>query len=241
MALKGKTEALAENVKVEDQSEAVAETTTEAWEEQAEVAAEETQALVQAASPATELTAPKKTGGLMAAVGAADDGFDALDDEIGFGSFPMVKLDKSKFVIDKAEYDEFHAVILSARPKWVYKADDDHLLYSYDQVYDTSGKTIEAVKAEWKADGVSTAISVSKYMECASKVVSEGAHQGRIVLLSVAPASVKRLGGYRAELKLTGKSLGKVVTRIFPGDKVQINPKISFYPWNFELVGNYEE
>lgn len=234
MALKGATQALPEN-QIKDTSVAV-ETATVAdppWAEQAEVLAETQPSQAVVAQPASTAVVPSSTNRGIVAGAKVDDGFSALDEEIGFGSFPMVKLDKDKFVVEKDEYSDFLCKIIGARPKWVYKADDEHLCYSYDQQVSTSGKDLKAVQAEWKAEGLPN-VEVSKYMECAAQFLTPGNHFEKLVLLSVAPASIKRLGGYRAELQITGQKLDETVTRVFAGAKIQISPKISFYPWNFE-------
>lgn len=233
MALKGTSQALPEN-QIKDNTVPVTEAPAPEWEAQAEVLAEAPASqnlAVQA--PSTTAVVPATSNHGIVAGAKVDDGFNALDDEIGFGSFPMVKLDKDVFVVEKAEHREFLCKIMGARPKWVYKADDDHLAYSYDQVFTTSGKDLKAVQAEWKANGLPN-VEISKYMECAAQFLTPGDHYEKLVLLSVAPASIKRLGGYRAELQITGHKLNETVTRVFPGAKVQVNPKISFYPWNFE-------
>lgn len=236
MALKGTTQALPEN-EIKDSTVAVAEAPAPAqipeWEQQAQAISESQPSQAVAVQSSTTAVVPATTNRGIVAGAKVDDGFSALDEEIGFGSFPMVKLDKDVFVVEKAEHREFLCRIIGARPKWVYKADDDHLAYSYDQVVSTSGKDLKAIQAEWKANGLKD-VEVSKYMECAAQFLTPGDHFEKLVLLSVAPASIKRLGGYRAELQITGQKLDETVTRVFPGAKVQVNPKISFYPWNFE-------
>lgn len=239
MALKGATKPMTENspetkTVIQDHSE---EGSDLPWKEEEGAepmysAAEEEHPPVAAAQPSKAVAAP--SGGFLANVGGADDGFGALDDQIGFGSFPMVKLDKNTFVIENAEYSELLAVMFQARSKWIYKVDDENFVYSYDNVNDLSGKPLSAKIREWKAQGLGDHSS-SMYMEVAAKIVSEGKHKGKLVLLNVAPASVKRLGGYRAELKFKNRTLSQVVTRIYPGSLIKLNAKISFHPWNFEF------
>lgn len=254
MALKGKpavapvAEALAENVTtIVDQS---TEAATPAWEQETEqLEASNPIAVVEPPKEqALEVTKPKGTSVMSALNKGEDDGFGALDDQIGFGSFPMVKLDKNKFVVERSEFDTLDVRLMSARPKYAFKAkvdsnpktkasDDDPMVYSYDGVTATSGISLDAIKKEWAAQGFMHA-EKSTYMECAAEIVSENQYEGRIVLLNVAPASTKRLGGYRAEVKLKGHKLSDVVTTIFPGDKIEIDSKKNFYPWNFKLAAN---
>lgn len=256
MALKGKSatapvaEALAENAPtVTDQS---SEATTPAWEQEAQQLETSNPVAVveQPQAQALEAAKPKGTSVMSALNNGEDDGFGALDDQIGFGSFPMVKLDKNKFVVERAEFDTLDVRLMSARPKYAFKAkvdsnpktkasDDDPMVYSYDGTSATSGISLDAIKKEWAAQGFMHA-EKSTYMECAAEVISDNQYKGRIVLLNVAPASTKRLGGYRAEVRLKGHNLSDVVTTIFPGDKIEIDSKKNFYPWNFKLAANQE-
>lgn len=256
MALKGKpavapvAEALSENAPtVTDQS---TEAAVPAWEQEAQQleAANPVAVVEQPQAQALEVSKPKGTSVMNALSDGEDDGFGALDDQIGFGSFPMVKLDKSMFVVERAEFSSLDVRMLSCRPKHAFKAkvdtnpktkagDDDPMVYSYDGVVSTSGISIEAIRKEWAAQGFPHA-EKSTYMEVAAEVISDNQYKGRIVLLNVAPASTKRLGGYRAEIRLKGHKLSDVTTTIFPGDKVELDAKKSFYPWNFKLAANQE-
>lgn len=243
MALKGSTKPLADNIAktaIADHSEPVPASEDTPWETEGE--AEQATAVVEQAAPASTAVAAPRGGFLSNVAGAEqDDGFSALDTEIGFGSFPMVKLDKSTFVIEGQEYPELRVRMHQARSKWILKRsnsqDDDNFVYSYDNVTATSGQTLASLRKEWAAEGFKEPIS-NMYMEVAAQVLSEGKHFDKLVLLNVAPASVKRLGGYRAELKIRGRSLSSVVTRCYPGDLIKISPKISFHPWNFEFISD---
>lgn len=249
MALKGSAKPLSENeaaakTQIQDQTVPAAEDLP--WKEE-EVSGEtqDSQPSANAPVPAapatgTAVSAARAPGSFLAKVGQEDDGFSALDDQIGFGSFPMAKLDKNTFVIENSEYTELLVIMLQARSKWILKVDDENFVYSYDNVNDLSGKSLEQVKREWRAQGLKDS-TTSMYMEVAARVLSEGKHQGKLVLLNVAPASVKRLGGYRAELAIQKRTLSQVVTRIFPGALIKINPKISFHPWNFEFSRDVTE
>lgn len=171
---------------------------------------------------------------------AGDDGFGSLDDGIGFGSFPIAKLDKDQFVIEDSSAPELSVVMLQARPKWIYRVDDEHLFYSYDQQTDTGGRSIESRYAEWEAEGVdASAVEVKKYQEVVARVApgqkAFAKYEERLVLLSIPPASTSRLAGYRAELRIGGYQLSGVVTKCVKGPLVKISPKVSFYPWQFEM------
>lgn len=196
----------------------------------------------QAVAPATSgrsMTGGRGVGGLAV---LQNDGFSDLDEEIGFGSFPIVKLDKNMFCSEGMEVDSFHCVLMQSRDKWIWKADDDNLFYSYDNVHDSAGRAVTQRIDEWVAAGFDRAkIENRKYKEVVAKM-TDGPLVGKLVLLSIPPASVKRLGGYRGEVAMVhGRQLSQVVTKVLPGAKVQVNPKISFYPWNFEHARNLDE
>lgn len=181
-----------------------------------------------------------------AMAGMEDDGFGALDGEIGFGSFPIIKLDKDKFDVNGKEVEEFTCVMLSARDKWIHKVkegENEEIFYTYDRIVDTSNNSINDRYAGWIAAGYPVdeqgklKVDVRKYVEVVVRMV-DTEMAGTLALLSIPPASIKRLGGYRAEVSLAHKvSLSQAHTKCVKGAKVQVSPKISFYPWNFKFAG----
>jgi hypothetical protein len=59
---------------------------------------------------------------------------------------------------------------------------------------------------------------------------------GRFAILSIPPASARRISGYRMEIRaIHGVSLDKVVTRCLKGSKVTVG-KNTFYPWDFSFI-----
>jgi hypothetical protein len=63
-----------------------------------------------------------------------------------------------------------------------------------------------------------------------------------LVLLNVAPASVSRLAGYKQRLKIRGQKLNEVITKLTLGKKLTPKGgKKTFYPWEFKLVGKYQQ
>lgn len=182
-------------------------------------------------------------GGVMA--GLSGDGFDSLDNQIGFGSFPIIKLDKDKFDVNGEQLDDFDCVMLQARSKWIHKVgekDNESIFYSYDNEHDTGGRTVTSRYAEWKNEGYDVkSVDVREYMEVMVKVIGTSL-DGQLALLSVPPASVKRLGGYRAETRLSkGAKLNEVITKCTKAPLVKISAKVSFYPWNFKFVSKLSE
>lgn len=184
-------------------------------------------------------------GGLPAIADDEDDGFSNLDDRMGFGSFPIIKLDKNLFALgDRDIGSEIFVQLLGSRDKTFYKergkAKSEYMFYTYDNIKDISGRDVAAVLAEWKAKGIDW--DTKAYSECVAKLLKKtatGFEAAGVVLLNVAPASVARLSGYRFEIKnFKHKKVGQVITRVFPGDKITTKTKETFYPWNFEFAGD---
>lgn len=199
----------------------------------------------------TTVSTDVKPTGISTHVAPSDDGFGDLDDQIGFGSFPIVKLDKDKFIVGDASLDQIDCIIMSVRKKYLFKVkqgsgdnEQESICYSYDGIHDTSGNPLSSVFEEWKEEGFESDPSRSDYMEAVAQLADEAAGElnGQLVLLSVPPASVKRLAGYRAQLKVVYRQKPQqVITRCMKAPLVKITPKISFYPWDFKKVGNAPE
>jgi len=192
----------------------------------------------------SDLAVPSAGGaGLGAAVKAVveGDGFGDLDGALGFGSFPIVTL-KETFSMGEVELGtEFECVMISARAKWIIKEEaqkTDKLCYSYDGTHTLGGKLVEDQLNEWRGQGISK-FEKKKYMEVTAQIHG-GEYDGTFVLLSIAPASVNRLGGYRVSVAATqGKQLNAVVTKCVRGPKLGKGAD-AFYPWNFELTATLD-
>lgn len=203
------------------------------------------QAIPAATGTAVASAQPPKAGALSILDGVRNEAFSSLDNQLRFGSFPTIKLDKDKFIIvdGKEEVDEFTCHILVVRPKWIYKTatgnEQGEMFYSYDKLYDTKGKPIEDIIKEWKADGLSVK-EVREYSEVAA-IMKDTSLKDEMVLLSVPPASVGRLAGFRTQLNVMKKvDLDKVLVRCCKGGKVTTKDKKTFYPWDFKFAGAAE-
>lgn len=209
--------------------------------------AEPATATAPAAPAAANLPAAPQAAGLPStslAAALGDDGFDDLNESIGFGSFPMVKLDKSSYEADGKDLgDSFNCVLLNARKKYLVKAfkgDDAPMVYTYTDpltdpnAMDMSGTLVSAKLAEWRAQGHDTP-EIKQYMEVTARMAG-GAMDGTIVLLSIPPASVSRLAGHRAAVMINhGKQLSQVVTRCGLGPKIKTG-NTTFFPWDFSVA-----
>lgn len=191
--------------------------------------------------------APQHTTGTEVIASMQKTGFALLDDEIRFGSFPSIKLDKDKFIIgDKEEVDEFTAHILSVREKWIYKAGrggdkkDEEIFYSYDQVVDTGGNNVAQRIADWQSQGL-TMKETRKYVEIAVKM-EDTSLAGGLALLSIPPVSVSRLAGFRRQMiALHNCELDKILVKFSKGDKITTKAKDTFYPWQFTFVSKLDD
>lgn len=174
----------------------------------------------------------------VAGTGAAS--FDDLDGQIGYGSFPMVKLEAGEFVCETKTLKEFACIMKSMRKKFLFKCDKDHTAYSYDRVHRQDGTPLREVFADWVSQGLLGRGQIpaqTEYAEVAA-LITDGFTPGRMVILSVPPASVRRLAGYKAETRVSaGLSLNEAVTFVRVGPKVTTKNKEIFFPWDFAYAG----
>lgn len=175
-----------------------------------------------------------------------NDGFSALDGKTGFGSWPILKLDKTTFMVgDKDAGPEVFGVISGLREKYLYreagKQQTENLFYSYDHQTHGTGKSVQATLKEWAAKGIK--YEVKTYMEGGFLRVVKADNgnwkREKLCMLSIPPASIARLAGYRDELAMfhDGKTLAQVVTRCYAGENIKLDGGINFRPWEFEFAG----
>ena len=188
---------------------------------------------------ATHQVATKASAPLSILDGVRDEAFSSLDSKIGYGSFPMIMLDKDKFIIvaGKEEVDEFDCHVLFLRPKWIHKTTDQNgpIFYAYDGQLTTSGDRIADKLKAWEVDGFKYA-GAREYSEV-TVIMKTTSLTGDMALLSVPPSSVKRLAGYRATLNAIKRvEINAVITKCLKGAKVTTGNKDTFYPWDFKFV-----
>lgn len=210
-------------------------------EEEEEEVAEETATGSEDDTPAAAVPAVPGNHPMAAAKEVVQDGFNSLDNKLGFGSFPIVKLDKDVFFRgEKNIGKEVHCIMMGARSKFLYKEkgvrNTKNLFYTYDHVTHGTGTKVADTLREWKVKGIE--VEQKEYQEVIAMHLEPLAN-GKFkpighVLLNVPPASASRLGGYRMEVtQFMGKPLSGVVTVCKAGDLVKMQND-SFYPWNFE-------
>lgn len=237
-----------ENEVIDGQAEEVVETTTteaataepETTQAEPETAAEPESEPETTAIATQNATTAVATTGLGGAV--HEEGF--ADVELGFGAFPMVTLPaEGSFMMDDNELGkEFNATFMGSRLKFVYRNsdDDDAVEFSYDDPKTVpeekrtkaDGTPLKAVLDQWRAEGAE--VEIKRYLEC-PVLIANGEHEGTMVMLSIAPASVMKFEGYRTQLKFKKLSVKDVTTTVYVGNKVTKGSN-KFYPWAFKLA-----
>ncbi len=186
------------------------------------------------ASTGTAVAAPSGAGSAVREI--QDQGFEGT--EVGFGSFPQVVLHEGQFKANETEMGKsFEAVLYGSRAKYVYKngaqGKEEEFAFSYDQQFDTAGRPIANLLANWRAKGFQPK-EPSKYLEVQAMIVSDGPFKDDFVLLSIPPASVNRLSGFLVtqRAKYPSKVLQELRVKVFVGEKVT-KTAYPFYPWAF--------
>ncbi|QZI91850.1 hypothetical protein SIPHO067v1_p0061 [Vibrio phage 51E28.1] len=190
---------------------------------------------------------------------AADNGFDGL--ELGFGSFPMIKLENEGQFADSDENElgkHIRAVLQQSTPVYLYKQEnneDGPIAYSYDRNTLTSYKgdegeefkTVDEIKAAWAEEGYD--LEEKKYLEVVATVcedheefiegeVPEGLEdiEGETVMFRLAPASLKAFSGKVATLQMRNQPIQGATMDFLVGKKRKSNGGKTYFPWKFRLV-----
>ena len=181
----------------------------------------------------TAMVTPGGQAGALDALQVA--GFEGLN--IGFGSFPIVSL-KNEGMFQSTEGWElgqaFDCILMGSKEKFIVKngqaEPNDAFFYTYDKMYQVSGKPCADTINEWRAKG--WVEQWSPYLDVAVQLVG-GDHDSELVILSIPKASINKYSGYTTGLWMKDKLLPtQVLTRCYRGDKVT-RVKFPFYPWNF--------
>lgn len=204
----------------------------------------------------TEVAKPTKSNNQVVAA-AEDEGFGGI--ELGFGSFPVVKLVNEGCFNDSDENDlgkKFIATLGQSSEVFLYKQegrDDGDVGYSYDGVNlsayngDEDFKLVSELKQAWEEEGYD--LEVKKYLEVVVTLeddqaellgveeVEEGLQdlEGEPVVLSLPPSAVKAFSGKVATLSMAGKAI-KGAKMQFEVGKKRKNGNNTYFPWKFKLV-----
>lgn len=175
----------------------------------------------------------------------ADDGFEGLS--LGFGSFPIVKLENEGIFADTDDKEIgkwFTGQVMGTKAKYVFKnagceKKDEEAVYSYDGVNDSNtGEPLQEKFDTWTSEG--WRIEKKDYLEVTVQLIDTDVNgdgrKGELVLASIPPTSRTRISGFFAQTAMkTRMKPNQYVTKFLVGDKVTKadNP---FYPWHFEFV-----
>lgn len=177
-----------------------------------------------------------------------NDGFDDLDDEIGFGSFSRVKLDSGIFWFDEDKMgSEFTCNIFQVKKVYIHRSkeegSDAQAVWSYEDItknpnaVTTAGEPVAQVIARWKAEGHSPV--VRNTLEAAAMIIG-GEHDGAVAMLAIPQTSAKKFAGYSKVLGVTkGRRVPQVITKVGVGSPIKTGTR-TFQPWTFEAVGDYQ-
>lgn len=255
------TEPEAEKVETKVETKPEPETKVEVKSEP-EVVETKTTAVAEVENVECTAVAPKESKAVAAnqvISQAADNGFDGL--ELGFGSFPMIKLENEGQFADSDENElgkHIRAVLQQSTPVYLYKQEnneDGPIAYSYDRNTLTSYKgdegedfkTVAEIKAAWAEEGYD--LEEKKYLEVVATVcedheefiegdVPEGLEdiEGETVMFRLAPASLKAFSGKVATLQMRNQPIQGATMDFLVGKKRKSNGGKTYFPWKFRLV-----
>lgn len=201
----------------------------------------------QAASPAVsspssskELANPSLKGDEFSAR-MRDQGYAGM--ELGFGSFPIIKLANEGSFIDSDENEigkSFECQLLQTRPSYLYKQQDNNdspVAYSYDginltSVTDQGSSTVEELKAEWSLDGWT--LERKEYLEGVVVMKGDSEFADEMFLISVAPNSRRKLAGVLAGAEFRGENPKDLALVCSVGAKRKHGSN-TYFPWAFKI------
>lgn len=248
----------AEKVETKVEAEKVEEAKTEKTEE-VETKSTAVAEVEQTKSTAVAPQASKAVAANQVISQAADNGFDGL--ELGFGSFPMIKLENEGQFADSDDNElgkHIRAVLQQSTPVYLYKQEgneDGPIAYSYDRENLTSYKgsegddfkTVAEIKAAWVEEGYD--LEEKKYLEVVATVcedheefiegdVPEGLEdiEGETVMFRLAPASLKAFSGKVATLQMKKQPIQGATMDFLVGKKRKSGNGKTYFPWKFRLV-----
>jgi len=230
----------------------VEEVAADVAEQTAEVVKEVSENTVVATTTATKIVPAAPKGGEMVTAGQAVSSIDRLAEmgfrglKIDYYSHTNLKIKNGSFSTDEDELDEkeFTCTILEARPKYSYATEEGEggeQVFSYDRETVPGGGSLADLINDWVIDGeIENAkdVIVKEYCDAVLQVY-DGTLEDEIVVASVSPSSVGKLGGYQSALEYRGfdtrEKMLSVVTKVSVGKTVSKGSK-SWNPWKFSFV-----
>lgn len=171
--------------------------------------------------------------------------------ELGFGSFPILKIVNEGRFEDEDENDygtSFVAVVNQTRIKHLYKqagSTEGEVYYSYDgenlvKPSDEGASTVDALKAEFKEYGYD--LEVKDYLEAVVLMKScnsedMGDIEDEMFILSIPPASRSKFSGVMATAQLKGLDVKATPIEFSVGKKRKARRSASsYFPWAFKIA-----
>ena len=210
------------------------------------------------AKPTQQVAAkPTNTGVAVAKPSAANSAMQTIMDqlqeegqeglELGFGVFPMLSMDKGEFKIGDTDIGDtpFAGVPLHSVPKYAYRLtgvadkDADVVFADTDQEMKDPESMVSKRVLEWKEKFPGSDVDIKKYQNVVfflSDIPGAPEYQGRIVILSVSPQSIKHYTNACITVKGRGYSAHECVFQVLVGEKVR--GQFDFYPWDFKALGS---
>lgn len=175
----------------------------------------------------------------------SDQGFKGL--EIGFGSFPIIKLANEGAFIDSEETDhgkDFVCQLLSTRPSYLFKQKDNSdsdVYYSYGcddnspLTTTTAGgsTTIAELREEWLIEG--GVLETKQYLEAVIVMKGDSEFCDEMFLLSIAPNSRKKIAGLIAGMEFRNESVSDTLICCEVGKKRKHGSN-TYFPWAFKVM-----
>lgn len=169
--------------------------------------------------------------------------------EVGFHSFPMIKLETDGIFRDTALADygkEFRCYMQSSKSKIAYSAgnNDKNVIFTDDDRTTTKGQPLHLAIAELEAK-LGAKLVRREYVDVVVVMIAPGmAHDGEVRILSVSPTGRQRLGGAVMTLSMRKAApmrsekfqqvLTSTVLRCGVGARVTDSAH-PFYPWDFKF------
>lgn len=172
-----------------------------------------------------------------------EGGFDSLDEEVNFTSFPMAKIKAGQITINGVKpAGDLVVKCVKIAYQWIIKsskAKDAKYYFSPDGgKTDMKGNSGDEIKRDWVLNFGADAkqINMKKY----GVVHAVDKASQAMIAISIPPSSLGRLAGYKNELGPLGRPpITEVWTKCLLGDVAEASvdgEKVNWTPWNFKYV-----
>lgn len=171
----------------------------------------------------------------------ASMGFEGVDLS-GYGAFPVIRLHEGEYNSSDGALvlgPQFDCIFLESKKKLFYKNGlppgdpNEEFFYTYDDQFDTRERPVQQILQEWAARGW-TAPQRKPYVDQMCRIVG-GAHDGKIIILSIPKTSIQRWSSHLVNMVAAGKNPKADTTRVSKGPRVT-NVTYPFTPMQFDIA-----